>query len=615
MFEIGLRVFILFLCAGVVLTAVQIGVWTVKPWYEGMRRWWSEDFPRQQRVVLDAVDLIEDDKVKTVEGRTVAKQIKHEVDRIYEDLERDLKAEYTTLKGFGVDTSTSGGQVFTTPTSQDFDFQAEVFKFDVVGFVKYVRGALERHDEVKTMIDMRDANSRVFMEISPDGSQATLTIAETGPSLKLAVSTAACTIVMSYLGGETVYKGLAGETFCAYMAAHREMNDFIVLSARGVKDGNTFEPSRVREVAKLFESSELAGTKAPIVDLQLASLYRLEQKLDRALVRLEAAALAVPKHPFVVQNLKAWRDEKARRDNLAEQTATASISATVLQGHFDAIRAQPALTLVNYPAMLDWLKEMGDRKPTKIVVLDSGYTPSDPPLTAPVIAPGVSFVGGEPALDLNGHGNMVTNLLAALLPMSEFEILPGKVLNNSGSGRESDILAGMVHAIEGDASVVCMALGRSSRPGEPSAPSYDRVAEHAASKNVLILAASGHESDRKLGFIAPVGAPANSPEIIAVGGLDQTGGWANFSAGDKGIDLAFPAISMLTYDGTALRELDGSMSNSVACAVAAAARSVDPKLTRETLLKLANQASTQRVSGGPMVMDALKFIQLVDAQK
>jgi len=238
---------------------------------------------------MDAVDFIENDKIKLVEGRTIAKQIKHEVDRIYEVLERDLKIEYGILKGFGVETSPPGGQVFTTPTSQSFDFQAEVFKFDVVGFAKYIRTSLDKSDEVKTMIDLRESGSRVFIEISPVGSDTTRSVAEAGPSLETAISTAACSVVLSYLKDEVEYRGLSAEAFCVYIDAHRKLTDFIVSSANAVRAGHAFEPARVRVVAKPCEDNERKITKAPLIPLQPDSLYRMEQSLEAARTTLAAA--------------------------------------------------------------------------------------------------------------------------------------------------------------------------------------------------------------------------------------------------------------------------------------------------------------------------------------
>ena len=48
---------------------------------------------------------------------------------------------------------------------------------------------------------------------------------------------------------------------------------------------------------------------------------------------------------------------------------------------------------------------------------------------------------------------------------TDAEIHVGKVLNNQGSGREMDILAGMAWAIESGCEVISMSLGRATQVG------------------------------------------------------------------------------------------------------------------------------------------------------
>ena len=94
-----------------------------------------------------------------------------------------------------------------------------------------------------------------------------------------------------------------------------------------------------------------------------------------------------------------------------------------------------------------------------------------------------------------------------------------------------------------------MSLGRPTRPGEPFDPAYERAAAYALENGSLIVAAAGNESERRFGFIAPVGAPANSPSILAVAALDQSLMEADFSCGginDNGgeVDIAAPGVAI-----------------------------------------------------------------------
>jgi subtilisin family serine protease len=75
------------------------------------------------------------------------------------------------------------------------------------------------------------------------------------------------------------------------------------------------------------------------------------------------------------------------------------------------------------------------------------------------------------------------------------------------------------------------------------------VAQRALKRGTLIVAAAGNESRRDTGVINPVGRPANSPSIMAVGALDSDLNIAYFS--NRGInpqggqvDIAGPGVNI-----------------------------------------------------------------------
>ena len=130
-------------------------------------------------------------------------------------------------------------------------------------------------------------------------------------------------------------------------------------------------------------------------------------------------------------------------------------------------------------------------------------------------------------------------------------IFAGKVLSNRGSGRESWILAGMEWAIQNGCEVISMSLGRETRVGEAPDPLYEAVGKAALDNGSLIIAASGNSSARHFGHIAPVGAPANSPSIMAVAAVDNNMQIANFSCGginDNGgeVNIAGPGVDVFS---------------------------------------------------------------------
>jgi subtilisin family serine protease len=85
-----------------------------------------------------------------------------------------------------------------------------------------------------------------------------------------------------------------------------------------------------------------------------------------------------------------------------------------------------------------------------------------------------------------------------------------------------------------------MSLG--SAVGEQA--SYTQMGQKALDKNALIIAAAGNDSTRP-GNIAPTGAPANSPTIMAVAAVDCSSNIAPFSNGGK-IEIAGPGVNVLS---------------------------------------------------------------------
>jgi subtilisin family serine protease len=96
---------------------------------------------------------------------------------------------------------------------------------------------------------------------------------------------------------------------------------------------------------------------------------------------------------------------------------------------------------------------------------------------------------------------------------------------------EGDILRGINWAIDQKCAIISMSLGRPVALGEGPDPTYEEVGAAALSEGSLIVAAAGNESARDFNFIAPVGAPANSPSIMAVAAVDPKLIVGSFSCG------------------------------------------------------------------------------------
>lgn len=198
----------------------------------------------------------------------------------------------------------------------------------------------------------------------------------------------------------------------------------------------------------------------------------------------------------------------------------------------------------------------------RVAVLDTGLDLDHPDFVGrPIVSQ--SFVAGEDVQDVQGHGTHTAGTIAGpqrsnigrrygVVP--EVELYVGKVLNNGGSGTEADILNGMNWAIDQQCVAISMSLGRPTSPEENPDPMYEEAGAAALREGSLIVAAAGNDSARDFGFIAPVGAPANSPSIMAVaavdpnlrvapfscGGLTPSGGEVNISGPGVSVYSSFP---------------------------------------------------------------------------
>ncbi|MCU0803340.1 MAG: S8 family serine peptidase [Rhodobacteraceae bacterium] len=192
-----------------------------------------------------------------------------------------------------------------------------------------------------------------------------------------------------------------------------------------------------------------------------------------------------------------------------------------------------------------------------LCVLDTGIDLQHPDFLTRAITQR-SFVAAEDVMDGNGHGTHCAGTAAGPRPKGDtprYGAAPnanlhvGKVLSNAGSGRERDIIAGMLWAINAGCEVISMSLGRAVAAGEGPSPDYARIGALALQRGSLIIAAAGNDSARRYGHIAPVGAPANSPAIMAVAAVDQALDVAEFSCGGVNpqggeVDIAAPGVGI-----------------------------------------------------------------------
>lgn len=217
-------------------------------------------------------------------------------------------------------------------------------------------------------------------------------------------------------------------------------------------------------------------------------------------------------------------------------------------------------------------------KETLIAVVDTGvdYTLSD--LKGRVRADlGKNFVDKNlPPMDDNGHGTHVSGIIAAAANNGysmeginqKAKIMPVKVLNAAGSGDTEQIAYGIKYAVDHGAKVINLSLGGN----------YSRVIEYvlqyAASKNVVVVAASGNDGQYGISY------PGSSKYAISVGATNTLDIVSDYSNYGVGLDLVAPGtnIPSLVPNGNVTYMSGTSMAAPHVSAVVGLLLSKNPKL-------------------------------------
>ena len=223
---------------------------------------------------------------------------------------------------------------------------------------------------------------------------------------------------------------------------------------------------------------------------------------------------------------------------------------------------QWGLGAVNAPGAWESTVGTGNRV---LCVIDSGVDHQHPDLPAGIRGHDYVNRDADP-MDDAGHGTHVAGVAAAVsgnglgvAGLAQARVLAAKVLDASGTGKESDAAFALRWCADNGAHVALMSLGTS----KDASVLRDGVA-YAAQKGMLVVAAAGNE-----GCACPR-YPAAYPGVLAVASFGKDGARSSFSNTGSWVSLSAPGEDVLsTYAGNAYRV--GSGTSQAAPFVAGAA--------------------------------------------
>ncbi|MFJ8229219.1 S8 family peptidase [Streptomyces sp. NPDC094448] len=220
-------------------------------------------------------------------------------------------------------------------------------------------------------------------------------------------------------------------------------------------------------------------------------------------------------------------DALTRPDGEGSATATSGIGRVWLDG---VRKASLDRSTAQIGAPAAWARSL-DGTGVKIAVLDTGIDSTHPDLAGRVVAE-KNFSASPTAADRDGHGTHVASTAAGtgkkdarfkgVAPGAE--LINAKVLDDSGSGDDSGIVAGIDWAVAQGAGVLNLSLGGTDTPETDALEA--QINKLSAEKGVLFAVAAGNFGpDPK-----SIDSPGSAEAALTVGAVDDNDRLAGFSA-------------------------------------------------------------------------------------
>jgi len=173
-------------------------------------------------------------------------------------------------------------------------------------------------------------------------------------------------------------------------------------------------------------------------------------------------------------------------------------------------------------------------------VIDTGIYPNDD--FGNRLEPGVSTVPGDSStLDCYGHGTHVAGTIGGTVygVAKGVELVPVRVLDCSGSGTDSSVIAGIDWMIAdhqpGTPAVANMSLGGAL------SPALNDAVQSAVAAGIVMVVAAGNDAADACGY-----SPASEPSALTVAATDSSDTSASFSNEGSCVDLYAPGVNIVS---------------------------------------------------------------------
>ncbi|MDT3739189.1 MAG: S8 family serine peptidase [Candidatus Kapabacteria bacterium] len=182
--------------------------------------------------------------------------------------------------------------------------------------------------------------------------------------------------------------------------------------------------------------------------------------------------------------------------------------------------------------------------------------------------------------DQGEHGTLVAGVMSAVRNNGigiagiayNAKILTAKAFDITGNAESDDIARAIIYAVLNGAKVLNFSFGERNE-----APIVYDAIRFAREMGCVMVGSSGNNGWNNQHF------PSDHPEVISVGGIDETGRWYSRANYGSMLDITAPSVSILTTDiGGSYKTTNGtSLSSPMVSAAAALMLELNPGLTPE----------------------------------